>query len=82
MTKPEQPNSKSTEESMKLLNTQQAADFLGIPEATLRHWRHVRIGPRSVRLGRHVRYIHSDLEAYVRQHVEAEEAERQKVAAA
>ena len=37
------------------------ADFLGLPETTLRQWRHKGYGPRFVRLGKHVRYRPEDV---------------------
>jgi predicted DNA-binding transcriptional regulator AlpA len=32
-----------------------------VPEGTLRYWRHLGSGPRSFKLGRHVRYWRADL---------------------
>ncbi len=47
------------------LNTKQAAEYLGIPEATLRWYRSKDRGPRSYALGkRHVVYDLADLQAW------------------
>ena len=39
--------------------------FLGVPVSTLYHWRCEGQGPRSCRLGRHVRYRAADVQAWV-----------------
>ncbi|WAC93574.1 helix-turn-helix transcriptional regulator [Mycobacterium sp. Aquia_213] len=51
------------------LSTKQAAEHLGIPEATLRWWRHRGdLGPRSYALSaRHVVYDLADLDAWAEQ---------------
>lgn len=46
---------------MKLLNPEEVADWLSVPLATLRYWRHVGAGPRSIKVGRHVRYLPDDV---------------------
>jgi excisionase family DNA binding protein len=51
----------------ELLTYKQAADYLTIPEETLRKWRAQGRGPRSIKLGRHVRYDKADLDAWVEQ---------------
>ena len=45
----------------EMLTLQEARAFLRIPEGTLRYWRHLGAGPRSFRIGRHVRYWRTDL---------------------
>ncbi len=40
---------------------QEACRFLRIPEGTLRYWRHLGCGPRSFKVGRHVRYWRTDV---------------------
>lgn len=37
---------------VELLTTHQVEQEFGIPEGTLRYWRHLGIGPASFRLGR------------------------------
>ncbi len=45
---------RTTEDEM--LTLQEACAFLRVPEGTLRYWRHLDCGPRSFKIGRHVRY--------------------------
>jgi predicted DNA-binding transcriptional regulator AlpA len=45
----------------EMLTLQEACAFLRVPEGTLRYWRHLGAGPRSFKIGRHVRYWRSDL---------------------
>jgi excisionase family DNA binding protein len=46
------------------LNTQQVADWLGVPKSTVDHWRAAGTGPNFCRLGKHVRYRESDVLAW------------------
>ncbi|MGW6258785.1 helix-turn-helix transcriptional regulator [Streptomyces sp. NPDC055085] len=43
------------------------ADHLGVPLATIRQWRYLGRGPRSTKVGRHVRYRWTDVEAWLDQ---------------
>jgi excisionase family DNA binding protein len=45
----------------EMLTLQEACAYLRIPEGTLRYWRHTGAGPRSFKIGRHVRYWRADL---------------------
>ena len=45
----------------QMLTLQEACAYLRIPEGTLRYWRHLGAGPRSFKIGRHVRYWRTDL---------------------
>jgi excisionase family DNA binding protein len=48
------------------LTTEEVADRLRVPAATLRFWRMKGIGPRSVKIGpKHVRYAAADVDAYL-----------------
>ncbi|SFP85674.1 DNA binding domain-containing protein, excisionase family [Geodermatophilus dictyosporus] len=49
----------------ELLAIAEAAELLRAPVATLRHWRHLGTGPRSLRLGRRVLYRRDDLDAWI-----------------
>lgn len=49
----------------KLLTPEEAANVLGVPLTTLYQWRHRRRGPRSIKVGRHLRYRPADIEAYL-----------------
>jgi predicted DNA-binding transcriptional regulator AlpA len=48
-----------------LLSTAAAAQRLGVAEGTLRYWRYVDQGPRSFRVGRHVKYLREDIDAFI-----------------
>ena len=45
----------------KLLRLPEVAEMTGLPENTLRFWRHQGTGPRSARLGRRVVYRERDV---------------------
>jgi hypothetical protein len=45
----------------EMLSLPEAGRFLRVPEGTLRYWRHLGCGPRSFKVGRHVRYWRTDL---------------------
>jgi len=45
----------------KLLRLPEVAAMTGLPENTLRFWRHQGTGPRSARLGRRVVYRERDI---------------------
>lgn len=51
----------------RLLNTQQAANMLGLSPNTLNQWRHDGRPPRFRKLGKAVRYLESDLLEYIEQ---------------
>ena len=48
-----------------MLTTADAAQYLGLAPATLNKWRVHGTGPTFIKLGRAVRYRHSDLDAYL-----------------
>lgn len=50
----------------RLLNSAEVADLIRVPEATLRYWRHIGIGPKSFKMGpRRVLYLATDVTAWV-----------------
>lgn len=49
----------------KLLKVPEVAEMTGIPEATLRYWRHEKTGPRSAKLGRRVVYREDEVLAWI-----------------
>ena len=51
----------------RLLSVRELAEYLGVPLATLYTWRYRNEGPPGFRVGRHLRYRHSDIEAWIRQ---------------
>ena len=54
----------------QLLDTSEAATFLGLAPTTLEHWRGLRKGPPFLRVGpRCIRYRLEDLEAWLSEQV-------------
>lgn len=51
----------------KYLRSQDAAEYLGVPLETLRHWRKGSAGPKGAKIGQHVVYRVTDLDAWVEQ---------------
>lgn len=49
----------------QLLTIAEAAAYLRTPVPTLRYWRHLGVGPASFKIGRHVRYWQSELDAWI-----------------
>lgn len=45
----------------------EVSQYLGVPVATLYQWRHRGIGPKVHKLGRHLRYRWTEVEAWVDQ---------------
>jgi DNA-binding transcriptional MerR regulator len=58
------------------------AEMTGLPEATLRYWRHVGIGPPSARLGRRVVYRRADVDAWIDEQFAAGNASSDRTPAA
>ncbi|WP_340540680.1 helix-turn-helix transcriptional regulator [Nocardioides sp. GXZ039] len=56
----------------EFLSTEDVAELLGIPAATVRYWRHTGQGPRGFRVGRAVRYRRTDVDRWI------EEREREE----
>lgn len=48
-----------------LATPEEVAEYYGVPVATLYQWRHRGLGPRSSKVGRHVRYRWEDVERYI-----------------
>lgn len=49
----------------KMLTAQEVADALGVPLATLYSWRSTGKGPRGFRVGKHLRFKASDVDAWL-----------------
>lgn len=49
----------------RLRTPEETAEYLGVPLATLYQWRYRHTGPPSLKVGRHLRYRASDLEAWL-----------------
>lgn len=50
-----------------LLTTAELAAYPGIPRATIYAWNYRGEGPPSIKVGRHLRYRESDIEAWLDQ---------------
>lgn len=50
-----------------LLNTQQAAEMLGLSPNTLNQWRNRKRGPSFKKIGKAVRYSEEELRSYIAQ---------------
>lgn len=57
------PSENRTDE--RLLSVHEVAAWLGISANTLRQWRHVHRGPRSLSVGTAVRYRRRDIEEWL-----------------
>ncbi len=55
----------SSEAKPEWLTTEALSELLGIPLATIRHWRYVGTGPAYVKLGRAVRYSRAVVERWI-----------------
>ncbi|GAA3160098.1 helix-turn-helix domain-containing protein [Streptomyces virens] len=49
----------------KLVTRVELAEYLGLPIATLAQWSYRGTGPRSIKVGRHVRYRWTDVERWL-----------------
>lgn len=49
----------------RLVSAEQVADYLGVPVKTLYQWRYKGVGPRALRVGRHLRYRPEDVEGWL-----------------
>ncbi len=49
----------------RLLTLPEVADYLGVPEKTIYMWRTRGVGPRGLRVGRHVRFRREDVESWL-----------------
>lgn len=49
----------------QLLSPAELADYLGVPVQTIYQWRYRGEGPPGYRVGRHVRYRWSDIQAWL-----------------
>lgn len=59
------PGTAAHGEVRPLWRVTEVSAFLGVPVATLYQWRHLGTGPRAYRLGKHLRYRQTDVEAWL-----------------
>lgn len=50
-----------------LASTEEVSAYLQVPLNTVYQWRRKGVGPRAVRIGRHLRYRWSDVDSWVEQ---------------
>jgi predicted DNA-binding transcriptional regulator AlpA len=50
-----------------LITTAELAAFLSLPVRTLRQWRYLGVGPKALRIGRHLRYEPSEVRRWLDQ---------------
>lgn len=48
----------------EIMTLQEVAEYLRVPEETIREWRKKDQGPRGARIGKHVRYKRCDVESW------------------
>ncbi len=56
----------------KLLRLPEVAELTGVPENTLRFWRHQGLGPRSARLGRRMVHRERDVVDWINEQFETQ----------
>lgn len=49
----------------RLITAPEAAEYFRLPIGTLYSWRHFGTGPRAIKVGKHLRYRESDIEAWL-----------------
>ncbi len=54
----------------RLLTVQELADYLAVPVATIYQWRYRSEGPHGFRVGSHLRYRWSEVEAWIESQLE------------
>lgn len=59
-------SSTSEHDPSTFLTSDEVAQMIRVPTATLRYWRHIGVGPKSFKMGpRRVLYLHEDVVAWV-----------------
>ena len=61
----------------RLMSILDLSEMLGIPVETLYGWRHRGEGPRGYRIGRHVRYRRSSVEAWLEEQADRRQSARE-----
>lgn len=72
--RPDGAHLKHTENNstMDLIGVEEVASMIGVSASTVRWWRQTGKGPRSARIGKHVRYRRADIEAWLDSQFESE----------
>ena len=61
----------------RLMTIAELSTMLGVPIDTLYGWRHRGEGPRGYRVGRHVRYRRSSVEAWLEEQADRRQSARE-----
>jgi excisionase family DNA binding protein len=61
----------------RLMTIADLSTMLGVPVDTLYGWRHRGEGPRGYRVGRHVRYRRSSVEAWLEEQADRRQSSRE-----
>lgn len=56
---------KAPEVKARPWTVEETSDYLSVPPRTLYAWRYKGTGPRSIRVGRHLRYRPEDVDAWL-----------------
>lgn len=65
---------------MDLMTTQEVADYIKVPAATLRYWRHQGTGPKFFRLGgKKVMARRQDVDAWLMEQINRERDDKDKL---
>jgi len=49
----------------RLMTSKEVAEFLQVPVSTIHQWRYRSKGPKGFRVGKHIRFRRSDVEAWI-----------------
>lgn len=56
-----------------LIGTKELAEMLGVSEQTIYSWRHQGLGPLGFKVGRHLRFRRTDIEAWIGKQISEEQ---------
>lgn len=59
---------------VEMLTSREVAELLRVPLSTVYFWHKAGGGPRRIKVGKHTRYMRSDLEAWLDRHAVSEVA--------
>lgn len=59
------PGTQNQQELDVLLTPEEVSELLHIPKKTLYQWSYSHTGPKTLKVGRHLRYRRSDVEAWL-----------------
>jgi excisionase family DNA binding protein len=62
------PESNGPPAGDEVMTTEEVAAFLRVSKKTVEKWRHEGVGPRRYKVGRHLRYLRSEVLAWVKTH--------------